>query len=138
NAMTDTGGGGGAGGAILLEAHDITINGSLAVNGGGGGGTHVSPGASGTDGQKGLLSRTPAAGGAGGDAVAGVGGAGSALAGAQGGSGAGVGAGGGGGIGHIRFNTRSGTATVNASAILSPSLQDTPTTCTQGSAQTTN
>jgi len=138
NAASDTGGGGGAGGAILLEAHDITINGSLAVNGGGGGGTHVANGSSGTDGQKGQLGRTPAAGGAGGDAVGGVGGAGSAGAGVQGGSGAGVGAGGGGAIGRIRFNTRTGTATVNASALLSPSLQDSPTTCTQGSAATTN
>lgn len=133
----DTGGGGGAGGAILLEAHDITINGALAVNGGGGGGTHVNNGSA-TDGQKGQLGRTAAAGGMGGDAVGGVGGAGGAIAGAQGGTGNGVGAGGGGAVGRMRFNTRSGAATVNASAVLSPSLQDSPTTCTQGSAQTTD
>jgi hypothetical protein len=44
-------------------------------------------------------------------------------------------AGGGGAVGRIRFDTRSGSATVD-NAKLSPSLADTPTTCTAGSANT--
>ena len=50
--------GGGAGGTLLLEAPQISIGGTLAVNGGGGGGFNA--------GADGALSRTPASGGNGG------------------------------------------------------------------------
>ena len=56
NCASCTSGGGGAGGAILLEAFEITIAGTLAANGGGGAGA-------GSGGEDGLLSRTPANGG---------------------------------------------------------------------------
>lgn len=121
----DGGGGGGAGGTILLEAPAINILGALAVNGGGGG-TH------GDRGKDGTLSRMPAAGGTPTTATEGSGGAGAAgsvTAGnpAQGGTwGAGGGA-----IGRIRLNTRTGTAAINASAVLSPAIGDA-TTATEG------
>lgn len=126
----DSGGGGGAGGTILLEAKQVIIDGRLAVNGGGGG-----AGAGGSSGTAGRLDRTPAAGGTD-DSVAnaGAGGAGDALAG-----GAGIASllsfksgGGGGAVGRIRITTKSGTATISSSGMLSPALTDSPTTATQG------
>ncbi len=134
NNATDTGGGGGAGGTILIEAHDIMIKGALAVNGGGGGGALVNgmP----NNGSNGGLVRQAALGSTMGSAAGGNGGWGGALAGVAGGSGAGAAGGGGGGVGRIRFNTRAGSATIDPMAILSPSLADVPTTCTQGVANT--
>ena len=141
-AVTDTGGGGGAGGSILLEAHDITVNGWLAVNGGGGGGNYYDnpPCTTSTArGANGALSRTPATGVGGCAANGGAGGAANLAAGAGlDGPYMGVGdyaAGGGGAVGRIRFNTRSGSAAVDNTQ-LSPALDDNPTTCTAGSANT--
>jgi hypothetical protein len=126
----DGGGGGGAGGTILLEAPTVQILGALAVNGGGGGG-----GAAGNQlpGGNGSLDRNPALGAAG-NAVGGIGGAANMLDGMAGGTTGGKGGGGGGGVGRIRFNTRGGSASIDAAAVLSPALDDQPTTCTQGSA----
>lgn len=127
---SDSGGGGGAGGTILLEAKQVLIDGRLAVNGGGGG-----AGADGSSGAAGRLDRTPAAGGTD-DSVAnaGAGGVGTALPG-----GPGIASllslksgGGGGAVGRIRITTKSGTATIGSSAMLSPALTDSPTTATQG------
>jgi hypothetical protein len=128
---TDAGGGGGAGGAILLEAPVIAIaaGGKLAVNGGGGGGGAASNTASAPDGN---LDRTPANGGAGG-ANGGAGAAGATTDGSPGASTGNKGGGGGGAIGRIRFNTRSGTASIDPAAILSPAISDN-TRCTQGPA----
>jgi hypothetical protein len=126
----DGGGGGGAGGTILLEAPTVQIVGALAVNGGGGGGGaagNVNPGGLST------LNRNPAPGAIGG-AIGGIGGAANMLDGGAGGTTGGKGAGGGGAVGRIRINTRSGSASVDAAAVLSPSLTDVPTTCTEGSA----
>ena len=126
-AAGDGGGGGGAGGTILLEAPTISVLGTLAVNGGGGGGE----GNMGTSGSDGSFDRTPAGGGTG----AGAGGAGAAGASYDGqpsadnaGNGAG---GGGGGIGRIRFNTKTGTVTVDDTK-LSPALTDPSSPCTSG------
>ena len=69
-------------------------------------------------------------------AAGGNGGWGGSLAGASGGSGSSLAGGGGGGVGRIRFNTRAGSATIDGVAILSPELTDSPTTCTQGVANT--
>jgi hypothetical protein len=124
----DSGGGGGAGGAILLEAHDLIVMGSLTVNGGGGG-----PGGGGTSGSRGSPNRTRAAGGTGGDGLGGSGGAGSGLDGLVGVTGTHSG-GGGGGVGVMRFNTRTGSANVPDSSLLSPNFDDPGTTTSQGSA----
>jgi hypothetical protein len=141
-STSDSGGGGGAGGTILLEAHDATIAGQLAVNGGGGGGNYydnppctTSTGAGGNGG----LGRTPTIGGIGCAANGGSGGAGATLAGMAGGNGSYMttgdySAGGGGSVGRMRFNTASGSANVADLTRLSPSLDDPATTCTQGSA----
>jgi len=130
DAGNDGGGGGGAGGTILLEAPIVSILGALAVNGGGGGG-----GEAGNQGraESGRLDRTPAAGGVG-TAIGGVGGAAAMLTGANGGAQGGKGGGGGGGVGRIRINTKSGSASVGSGAVLSPSFNDSPTTCTQAKA----
>jgi hypothetical protein len=124
----DSGGGGGAGGAILLEAHDLEIMGALAVNGGGGG-----PGGNGTSGSRGGANRTPAVGGNGGQALGGSGAAGAMLSGFPGVVGSHSG-GGGGGVGIMRLNSRTGSATVGSTAVLSPNFDDPGTTITQGSA----
>lgn len=123
-AQNGCGGGGGAGGTILLEAPVITIGGTLAVNGGGGAGGSDS----GQNGQAGALARSAASGGAG--AAGGVGGAGAAAADINGSAGAGAmrSGGGGGAIGRMRFHTRAGSATIEAAAVLSPSLDDGTTT----------
>jgi hypothetical protein len=128
----DGGGGGGAGGTILLEAPhvSITATGKLAVNGGAGGG-----GASGNSlsAAPGSLNRNPSMPGNGG-AVGGAGGAANTLDGSPGGTTGSKGGGGGGAVGRIRIDTKSGSASVDAAAVLSPALDDVPTTCTQGSA----
>ena len=105
------GGGGGAGGELLIEAATIELraNGGLATNGGGGGG------ATSGDGQPGALATTAAAGGTGG----GMGGVTGSLAGANSST-----AGGGGASGRVRLSTRSGSATIDAAAVLSPALTD--------------
>jgi hypothetical protein len=126
----DGGGGGGAGGTILLEAPTIHVVGGLAVNGGGGGG-----GAAGNQmsGANGTLSRNPAPGAIG-MTIGGIGGAANMLDGTAGGTTGGKGGGGGGAVGRIRLDTRSGTATIDPAALLSPALDDQPTTCTQSTA----
>jgi hypothetical protein len=134
-AATDSGGGGGAGGAILIEAHDITITGELAVNGGGGGGNDSNVNGCSASGANGVLGRTTAQGAQNCSANGGAGGATSVLAGSPGQAANGRAGGGGGAVGWIRFNTRSGFASVDNTQ-LSPSLVDSPTTCTQGVAGT--
>jgi hypothetical protein len=127
------GGGGGSGGAILVEAAAIEIrsNGGLAANGGGGG----SQGGSGSpqyNGGDASLSSMRAAGGFDGGGRGGA-------------AGAPLGesydfvtnsGGGGGGAGRIRLNSASGSATLPASYILSPGLNDMnmlgQPVCTQG------
>ena len=124
--------GGGSGGAILLEAPTVTITGKLAANGGGGTSQFM-------NGASGSADDQPAPGGVG--ATDSVGGAGSAGAIVNGGNGAGTAslsggctpgglAGGGGGAGRIRINTATGSATIGATAIVSPSL--TTSCATQG------
>jgi hypothetical protein len=123
----DAGGGGGAGGTILLEAPSITIAGALAVNGGSGG-THNASGAPAT------RDRMPAPGAIApvvADGNGGAGGAANILAGGDA-SGGTFGAGGG-AVGRMRFQTRTGTATVD-NLFLSPALDDDPTSTTQGPA----
>jgi hypothetical protein len=114
-------GGGGSGGAILLEAPTVTVQGTLAANGGGGGVDNAF-GAGATP------SSTPAAG-------ASNGGAGSAgpttngSVGTLGDAGVNFYGGGGGGAGYIRINVGGGGAILDAGTI-SPDL--TTTCATQG------
>jgi hypothetical protein len=125
----DGGGGGGAGGTILLEAPSISIAGALAVNGGGGG-THLVAGAHAT------LDRTAAPGAIASTASDGNGGAGGAGGMLAGGTGMGGTFGGGGGaVGRMRFHTRTGAVLLQAGAVLSPALDDQPTTTTQARAR---
>lgn len=124
------GGGGGAGGTILLEAHDLSIAGQLAVNGGGGG-----PGDNGPDGLDALLTRDPAPGGHSADdpnADGGSGAAAAVFAGSVGGNGASTGGGGGGAVGRMRFNSHSGVVSPVDNTKLSPALTDPGSTTTQG------
>lgn len=117
--------GGGSGGAILLEAPEITIAGTLAANGGAGAASGLYEAASGNP----SATRAAAASMSGGD-----GSAGKLIDGSdgrwdptneEGGQG-----GGGGGAGRIRINTKTGKATIQSGATLSPSLD---TACaTQG------
>lgn len=120
------GGGGGSGGALLIEATTLTLleGAALAVNGGGGGGAcefEESPEP--FLGKPGALGGNAAAGGRvqTGYGLAGAGAAniaaisGTASANGPGGSG-------GGGAGRIRINTRAGSFTPPANAILSPNL----------------
>jgi hypothetical protein len=130
SGANDGGGGGGAGGTILLEAPAVHIVGALAVNGGAGGGGAAMNTAYAS---AGTLNRNPAPGNTGG-AVGGIGGAANMLDGTAGGTTGGKGGGGGGGVGRIRINTRAGSASVDTAAVLSPSFDDQPTTCTQGPA----
>ncbi|MGC4091254.1 MAG: hypothetical protein QM756_25930 [Polyangiaceae bacterium] len=118
------GGAAGSGGAILLEAPQVTVNGTLSANGGGGaiynGGN---PGQSGQPGITAALGST---------ATAGIGSADATIA---GGNGTNTGipnssGGGGGGAGRIRINTSTGAATLGANAVVSPSL--TTACATQG------
>jgi hypothetical protein len=114
------GGGGGAGGAILLEAAEVKVTGTLAANGGGGGsGSEIFDKPDAPNGQDGQPTATPAAGGKDNGAYGGPGGAGGAGAtetgtkpktDANGG-------GGGGAVGRIRINAKTTDA---ASATLSP------------------
>jgi hypothetical protein len=126
--------GGGAGGTILLEAPQITVQGYLTVNGGGGAG-----GDGGNDGADGQPTRTAANGGsrAGGNGT--DGGPGGAAAHLDGFNGidamAGKHSGGGGGaVGRIRVNTRSGAVSVGSNAVMSPSFDDAASTATSGTA----
>ncbi|MEO8840599.1 MAG: hypothetical protein ABI591_21820 [Kofleriaceae bacterium] len=124
----DSGGGGGAGGAILVEAHDLIVMGSLTVNGGGGG-----AGGGGMSGSKGSPNRTLAAGGTGGQATGGSGAAAGQPDGSPGATGT-HSSGGGGGVGIMRFNTRTGSASVPDPTLLSPNFDDPGTMTSQGSA----
>jgi hypothetical protein len=116
--------GGGSGGAILIEAPSVQIDGTLAVNGGGG---NVYTG--GPAGQDGQPSNMPALGGA---ATAGSGSAATTIDGANGSMTSGSNnssGGGGGGAGRIRINTKSGSAVIHGT--LSPAAS---TSCvSQGS-----
>jgi hypothetical protein len=129
---SSAGGGGGAGGAVLLEAPVVQLSGRVIANGGGGGagyrdnqawGESVAP--SGEDGRD---DARPAAGGTG-SGIGGGGGSGGAGAAAAGrpGESAENGGGGGGAAGRIRINSASGSARIDASALLSPS--DAPQAC---------
>ncbi|HTR52728.1 MAG TPA: hypothetical protein VMJ10_18565 [Kofleriaceae bacterium] len=121
------GGGGGGGGAILIEAPTIEVSGTLAANGGGGGAGDTN----GNNGQNGMLSRSPALGGA---ALVGAGTGGNGAAGAEASGSAGAmgnhGGGGGGGMGWIRLNTKTGQATVTGQ--MSPGLTDSSGLATAG------
>jgi len=117
-----TSGGGGAGGAILLEGPIVSVFGVLAANGGGGSETGSS-----NDGADGSASADPAKGGPGNCALCGSGGDGAANTSIDGQTGTQVDAaehqgGGGGGAGWIRLNTKSGSATIGATAMISPAL----------------
>jgi hypothetical protein len=112
-ATTQEASGGGSGGAILLEAPTVTIAGTLAANGGGGGegaGGNASGGANGDDGHN--ADATAAAGGAAGTGNhGGTGGAGDTASGGNAVSdGTASASGGGGGVGRIRINTSTGSA----------------------------
>ncbi|MFN0245361.1 MAG: hypothetical protein ACKV2T_00550 [Kofleriaceae bacterium] len=122
---SDGGGGGGAGGMIVLEAPVVTIAGRLAVNGGGGG-THGAIGSPAT------LDRIAAPGGSSVDGIGGAGGTGAALSGVAAASG--TYGGGGGSVGRIRIKTRSGTTTITSTSLMSPALDDSPTTATASQA----
>jgi hypothetical protein len=112
------GGGGGAGGAILLEALDVVMDGTLGANGGGGGGADgYGDGIGSTPGEDGRFDVTQAAGG--------DGSAGSFNNGGDGGRGCAggwndgeagqpetKGGGGGGACGRIRINSLSGAAAI--------------------------
>jgi hypothetical protein len=116
------GGAGGSGGALLLEAPNVSIEGVLAANGGGG--AVFSGGGNAQDGQP---SATPAMGQ---DAHSAVGSAGTQINGADGTTTPMWTSSGGGGAGRIRINTRTGAATFGGNAVVSPSLS---TACaTQG------
>jgi hypothetical protein len=125
----DQGGGGGAGGTLLFEAPRITVAGTVAVNGGGGGGG----GNPASNGSAGTATRTQATGGTAGNngGAGGSGAAGAAFTGMKPAP-ATNGGGGGGGIGRIRFNTRD--MDVVPTGTLSPALDDTGSTATQGKA----
>lgn len=115
-------GGGGAGGAILLEGPLVSVFGVLAANGGGGSETGSS-----NDGADGSASADPAKGGPGNCSICGSGGDGAAGATIAGQTGTQIDAaqgqgGGGGGAGWIRLNTKSGSATIGATAVISPAL----------------
>jgi len=136
-ADADAGGGGGAGGTILLEAPSVEVDGTLAVNGGGGGGGENG----GQRGNHGATARTIAAGGmpGSGGGAGGAGGAGGTppAVGADATAGTSAPGGGGGAVGRIRINTRAGAnTTLGASAVMSPAFTDTGTTATQGVANT--
>jgi len=115
------GGGGGSGGGVLLEALQVTINGTVAANGGGGGGSATLK-TSGGAGKDGDTTITPAAGGNAGTAwFAGAGGAGGAYATINGGNGgSGVASIGGGGGGAGRICIRTGSGKVSGKPTLSP------------------
>lgn len=98
-------GGGGSGGAILVEAPKVTVQGTLAANGGGGG-----------YGCGGELASTPACGGS--SYQPGVGSSAIDGNGAPGGDGDGSGGGGGGGAGRIRIVTHAEDARIEGT--LSP------------------
>lgn len=138
---SSAGGGGGSGGAILLEAREVVVGGTLSSNGGGGGAGYKNNNAwtdqvadSGTAGQLGADSAP------GGDSsgIGGIGGAGSGGFGYDGHPGQDNenGGGGGGGAGRIRVNTQSGSAGLEAGAVLSPSGDSGECTglCSQGTA----
>jgi hypothetical protein len=102
------GGGGGSGGAILLEASELDIAGTLAANGGGGG---EGDGVAGKSGLNASPDAIAAPGGATGTAeLTDDGGSGSAAGDVDGSSGSSVSGGGGGGAGRIRLNSKSGKA----------------------------
>ena len=111
------GGGGGSGGAILLEANEINIAGTLAANGGGGG---EGDGVAGDSGLNASPDAIPAPSGNGTPSSDDNGGNGSAAKALDGSPGGSVSGGGGGGAGRIRLNSKSGVALV--SGVLSPSV----------------
>jgi hypothetical protein len=118
------GGGGGAGGAILLEAPTVSVFGVLAANGGGGG---SGSGQANTFGANGGPSSEPALGGVSETPALGNGGNGAAGTNVDGQPGAQPDptrnqGGDGGAAGWIRINSKSGSATVGATTIISPAL----------------
>jgi len=128
NCGSCTSGGGGAGGTILLEAPSVTIDGKLAVNGGGASGA-------GGQGSDGTLDRIPAPGGPTGNG--GPGGAGAAGATLDGESAPMAGSrpgGGGGGIGRIRVDVLANGVVLGVMSVMSPAFDDAPSTATLGSA----
>lgn len=109
--------GAGSGGAILLEGAHVTVLGTLAANGGGGG----EGGTFGEDGFRGSADDVPAPGGyTGTEAKDDDGGNGSAAAQINGSPGAALSGGGGGGAGRIRVNSVSGSAVTTGT--FSPAL----------------
>jgi hypothetical protein len=125
-----SGGGGGSGGALLLEAEELSIAGTLAANGGGAGGGGVKGssatilGGSGDPGADAMPSVSAAAGGAGGNTSAGDGGNGGAamatdgLPTAGGAAGTNTAAGGGGGaMGRIRINNATGSVDLSMATV---------------------
>ena len=125
-------GAGGAGGAILLEAPTLSVFGTLAANGGAGG---SADGQADTGGADGSATATPAKGGITSNPIIGNGGDGSAGSAIDGQSGsqpdpAQRQGGGGGAAGWIRLNSKSGSAQLGASSVISPAL--TTICATQG------
>jgi hypothetical protein len=121
--FSGAGSGGGSGGALYLQAPSVTIDGTLAANGGSGGGAG-SGGGSGQPGHNGALDNQPAPGGAGGGPAGGRGGNGAAATTApetapnsdfMSGSNSG---GGGGAVGRIRILTQAGN--YNDNGTISP------------------
>ena len=110
------GGGGGSGGAILLEANELSIAGTLAANGGGGG---EGDGVAGDSGLNASPDAIPAPSGSGTATTDDDGGSGSAADALDGSPGGSVSGGGGGGAGRIRLNSKSGAAKITG--VLSPS-----------------
>lgn len=116
---THGGGGGGSGGGILFEAPTVHVTSSarIAANGGGGG---AGGSLTATPGDPGAASSSQANGGAGLNGGH-NGGSGAALGATAGAGSNGVGAGGGGGgVGRVRLSSRTGTATLDTSSIVSP------------------
>jgi hypothetical protein len=111
------GGGGGAGGAVLIEAVVVQIDGTLVAKGGGGGG--ADSGGGGADGGDDAAAAT---GGTSGDGAGGNGAAAAAVNGTAAPGATDYGGGGGGAAGRLRINTLSASATVDASAVVSPPL----------------
>ena len=132
-SQSNSAGGGGAGGYVVIEGLTLDIGGGLFANGGGGGGGNTINDSSGTAGQDGKASTTPASGGAGNGAGSkgGDGGA-KAIAPTNGGNTISVSAGGGGGsAGVLQLCTPAGVIpVVQPSAVTSPDLApflDVPT-----------
>jgi hypothetical protein len=122
-ALKDSAGGGGSGGAVLIESQTATVDGKIAVNGGGGGQGN------GGNGDDGAVDAIAKGGHNAHDTVGGDGSFGPTINGTDGTNSATIAAsGGGGGAGRIRINTTSGVATITGT--LSPPV--TTPCATQG------